>query len=81
MQKAQYVGNAFDPGFITHTAALMILLTFPGDFKDLNGANQISVLSLCSRLGSINAVGLLGFCFLWFRDEETWRLSIFLNEC
>lgn len=42
------------------TVALMILLTFLGDFKDSSRANQISVLSLSSRLGSMDAANLSG---------------------
>lgn len=40
----------------------MILLTFPGDFKDLSEGNQISVLSPRSRLGSMDGVSFLGGC-------------------
>lgn len=62
--------------------ALMILLTFPGDFKDSSWFNQISVASLSPRLGSLYAASLSGVCFLlWFGDEETLCLSAFrMNE-
>lgn len=38
----------------------MILLTFPGDFKDLSEANQTSVLSPLQRSGSVDGVSFLG---------------------
>lgn len=65
--KAQYVKNAFDQGFMKESAALMISLTFPGAFKDSSWANQIRVLSLSLRLGSMYAASLLAVWFFMVR--------------